>query len=62
MYLVGGGTDSMGMPLTSTEILTHGHATWTEVGELPFSVMYGRGTVLIDNVIIATGHLISNVG
>ena len=52
----------MGMPLTSTEILTHGHTAWLEVGELPFSVMYGRGTVLIDNVIIATGHLISNVG
>ena len=62
MYLVGGGTDSMGTPLTSTEILTHGHTSWLEVGELPFSVMYGLGTVSIDNVIIATGNLISNVG
>ena len=51
----------MGTPLTSTEIFIHGHTSWTEVGELPFPVMYGRGTVSIDNLIIATGHMISNV-
>ena len=51
----------MGTPLTSTEILTRGHTSWLEVGELPFSVMYGIGTVSIDNVIITTGHMISNV-
>ena len=49
----------MGTPLSSTEILTHGHTSWLEVGPLPLAGM-GGGTVSIDNVIIATGHLTSN--
>ena len=58
--MVGGGADDMGTPLSSTEILTHGQTSWLEVGPLPLAGM-GGGTVSIDNVIIATGHLTSNL-
>jgi len=55
VYLVAGGLNwNSNYATDSTEILTEGASSWTQVGSLPAS-MYGMSAVSLQNSIILTG-------
>ena len=55
VYLVTGGYNDYGNEEASTEILTEGSSSWTDVGPLPVPLWGLRG-VSINNTIIMTGN------